>query len=93
MAPRHTNYRNTKAPSEPGAVGEEPKRYVFKKNDDTPVRIRKGPGVEYEHNGKYITNQKKIECVDVQNGWGLLKEYEKGRDGWVCLEYVGMPEA
>lgn len=94
MSPRHTNYGRGKAARETDQpeekpVGEPPKRYVYAKTDNTPIRIRKGPGMNFEHNGKYIDTQKKVTIVDVQNGFGLLQAYEKTRDGWICLEFLG----
>lgn len=98
MSPRHTNYsrgrsaRETDRSEETTTVGEPPKRYVYTKTDDTPIRIRKGPGLNFEHNGKYIDTQRKVSIVDVQNGFGLLQAYEATRDGWVCLEFLGEPK-
>lgn len=100
MAARHTNYSKIRKESSndseitsmevaDSGIGDPPKRYVYQKKDDTPVRIRKGPGTSFDHNGKYIDRQKKVEIVEVQDGWGLLSTYEETRDGWVCLEFIG----
>lgn len=69
-------------------IGEPPRRYMYKKSTSTPIRIRKGPGFEFEHNGKYIGSQKSVEVCEVDNGWGLLADYQETRDGWVCLEFL-----
>lgn len=63
------------------------------------LNIRKGPGTNYAKTGKY-TGPGVFTIVDVSAGqgsdigWGLLKSYEKNRDGWISLEYakkVGKP--
>lgn len=100
---RHTNYRprrNRAAETAPAQtndvvsetiIGEGPRRYVYTKTSTAPIRIRKGPGLEFEHNGQYVSSQKKVEIVEIENGWGLLKSYAKTRDGWVCLEFLDKP--
>lgn len=57
------------------------------------LNIRKGPGTNYEKTGKYtgkgvftIVDEKKGAGSD--KGWGLLKAYEKNRDGWISLDFV-----
>lgn len=91
MAAKHTNYSRGKAAkttSQP-VVGEGPKRRIYTKHGTTPIRIRKGPGLSYAHTGAYLTDQKKVVIVEVQDGWGLLEKYAETRDGWVCLEFLG----
>lgn len=89
MAPRRTNYSKMRKNPQEDGIGDPPKRYVYQKKDDRSVRIRVGPGLQFEHNGKFVGKQKKVEIVEIQNGWGLLAAYESTRDGWVCLKYVG----
>lgn len=87
---RNTNYSRIRKPSRTAeqvkATNDGPKIYIFKKLATVPVRIRTGPGATFDHNGSYV-NRSKIEVLDIKNGWGLLKEYESGRDGWVNLEF------
>lgn len=72
----------------------------FKVKVDTPhLNIRKAPGT-YDANGKAVPTQGKFTgvgvftIVEVQNGtgsnsgWGLLKSYEKNRDGWISLDFA-----
>ena len=71
---------------------EEPKE--FKVKVDIPnLNIRKGPGTNYPARGRF-TGVGTFTIVDIQPGqgssagWGLLKSYEKNRDGWVSLYYA-----
>ena len=52
----------------------------------------KKPGTDQEKTGKY-TGVGSFTIVDEAEGvgaskWGLLKAYEKERDGWISLDYV-----
>ena len=55
------------------------------------LHIRKGPGTNYAKRG--YTGKGTFTIVEVQNGtgskssWGLLKSYQKNRDGWISLDY------
>lgn len=51
------------------------------------LNIRKGPGTEYDKTGK-VTGIGSFTIVEEINGWGLLKAYQKDRDGWISLDYV-----
>ena len=56
------------------------------------LNIRKKPGTNQEKTGKY-TGVGSFTIVDEADGvgalkWGLLKAYEKERDGWISLDYV-----
>lgn len=55
------------------------------------LNIRKGPGTTYAKVGKY-TGKGIFTIVDEivvgESKWGLLKSYEKNRDGWICLDYA-----
>lgn len=57
------------------------------------LNIRKGPGTNYAKTGKR-TGTGVFTIVEVQNGtgaksgWGLLRSYEKNRDGWISLDYA-----
>ncbi|HNZ49715.1 MAG TPA: glucosaminidase domain-containing protein, partial [Candidatus Hydrogenedentes bacterium] len=57
------------------------------------LNIRKGPGTNYAKTGKY-TGKGVFTIVEESagsgstKGWGLLKSYQKNRDGWVSLEYA-----
>lgn len=51
------------------------------------LNVRKGPGTNYG----IVTSVKKggvYTIVDEQNGWGLLKSYQSGRNGWISLSYT-----
>lgn len=55
------------------------------------LNIRKGPGTNYAKSGKY-TGKGVFTIVEEANGpgasrWGLLKSYQKNRNGWISLDY------
>ena len=57
------------------------------------LNIRTGPGTNYNRTGKFtgigvftIVEEKPGEGSE--KGWGLLKAYEKQRDGWISLDLV-----
>lgn len=55
------------------------------------LNIRKGPGTNYDKCG--VTGVGVFTIVEIQNGvgsnagWGLLKAYQKNRNGWISLDY------
>lgn len=57
------------------------------------LNIRTGPGTNYPKVGKR-TGKGVFTIVEAQNGvgaksgWGLLKSYEKNRNGWISLDYA-----
>lgn len=56
------------------------------------LNIRKGPGTNYGKQGKY-TGKGIFTIVEESAGqgaskWGLLKSYQKNRDGWISLDYA-----
>ena len=56
------------------------------------LRIRKGPGTDKAKTGKY-TGEGIFTIVEEADGpgaskWGLLKAYQKNRDGWISLDYA-----
>lgn len=57
------------------------------------LNIRKGPGTNYEKTGSY-TGVGSFTIVDTNSGlgsktgWGLLKSYEKNRNGWISLDFA-----
>lgn len=56
------------------------------------LQIRKGPGTGYAKTGKYtgkgtFTIVEESEGTGSDKGWGLLKAYQSGKDGWVSLDY------
>lgn len=63
------------------------------KVDISDLRIRKGPGTNHAKTGKY-TGKGIFTIVEVASGngsdagWGLLKSYQKNRDGWISLDYA-----
>ena len=57
----------------------------------TDLNIRKGPGTNYGATGKF-TGKGVFTIVEEANGpgasrWGLLKSYQKNRDGWISMDY------
>ena len=57
----------------------------------TDLNIRKGPGTNYAKTGKY-TGKGVFTIVEEADGqgasrWGLLKSYQKNRNGWISLDY------
>lgn len=61
------------------------------------LRIRKGPGTDYSAY-PYYTGVGVFTIVDTatgvgsEKGWGLLKSYESGYNGWVALDYCEIIE-
>ena len=59
--------------------------------DIADLNIRKGPGTNYAKRG--FTGKGVFTIVEIQNGtgsksgWGLLKSYQKNRNGWISLDY------
>ena len=56
------------------------------------LNIRKGPGTGYARTGKF-TGVGVFTIVEEADGagagkWGLLKSYQKKRDGWISLDYA-----
>ncbi|WP_345891688.1 hypothetical protein [Ruminococcus sp. OA3] len=56
------------------------------------LNIRKGPGVDYARTGRF-TGAGVFTIVEEADGagaskWGLLKSYQKKRDGWISLDFV-----
>lgn len=67
-------------------VASEQKSYLVKINTKS-LNVRKGPNVSND----IITTVKQDEVytiVDEKDGWGLLKSYEKERNGWIKLSYT-----
>lgn len=67
-------------------VVEEPPRQRYRKTTPSKIRIRKGPGFSFKHDGECVVVDE-VEIVKVENGFGLLNEYRESGDGWVSLEY------
>ena len=62
------------------------KSYTVKITADV-LNVRKGAGISYA----VVTTVKQNEVytiVDENNGWGLLKAYKSGRNGWISLAYT-----
>lgn len=60
--------------------------------DIADLNIRKGPGTDCARTGKY-TGVGVFTIVEEADGagasrWGLLKSYQKKRDGWISLDYT-----
>ena len=56
------------------------------------LNIRKGPGTDHAKTGKY-TNVGTFTIVEEADGegaskWGLLKSYQKNRNGWISLDFA-----
>ena len=51
------------------------------------LNIRRGPGTSYPKTGKF-TGVGVFNIVEEKDGWGLLKAYQEGRDGWISLAFA-----
>ena len=51
------------------------------------LNIRRGPGKSYPKTGKF-TGVGVFTVVEEKDGWGLLKAYEEGRNGWISLAFT-----
>ena len=51
------------------------------------LNIRRGPGTSYPKTGKF-TGAGIFTVVEEKDGWGLLKAYAEGRDGWISLAFT-----
>lgn len=51
------------------------------------LNIRSGPGTSYPVVGS-IAKGGAYTIVETSGNWGLLKSYEKDRNGWICLDYT-----
>ena len=83
------------------SVFDESGKVIYSNDTFTPylvrvsiedLNIRKGPGTDYDKTGKY-TGKGAFTIVEEAEGkgaslWGLLKSYQKNRDGWISLDYV-----
>lgn len=83
------------------SVCDESGKVIYSNDTFTPylvrvsiedLNIRKGPGTDYDKTGKYtgkvLSLLWKKQKVRVRSLWGLLKSYQKNRDGWIALDYV-----
>ncbi len=57
------------------------------------LNIRTGPGTEFAKTGKHtgkgvFTIVETSEGTGSAAGWGLLKAYQSGRNGWISLDYA-----
>lgn len=57
------------------------------KIDVQSLNVRKGPGTEYEVT-TVVKDGEVFTIVDEDDGWGLLKSYQKDRSGWIYLKYT-----
>ena len=62
----------------------KPGDFVRVKEIGETLNIRRYPGPQSEIVGE-INPGESFTVVDIKDGWGLLKAYETGRDGWVKL--------
>ena len=51
------------------------------------LNIRRGPGKSYPKTGKF-TGVGVFTVVEEKDGWGLLKAYQEGRNGWISLAFA-----
>ena len=51
------------------------------------LNIRRGPGTSYPKTGKF-TGVGVFNIVEEKDGWGLLKAYQEGRNGWISLAFT-----
>ena len=83
------------------SVFDESGKVIYSNDTFTPylvrvsiedLNIRRGPGTDYDKTGKY-TGKGAFTIVEEAEGkgaslWGLLKSYQKNRDGWISLDYT-----
>ena len=84
----------TKEAAEPEAQEKLPYQVRVKIDD---LNIRTGPGVNYGATGQF-TGRGSFTIVEEKQGlisssgklgwWGLLKSYQPGRNGWICLSFA-----
>ena len=60
--------------------------YIVKITADV-LNVRTGPGTNYPVITK-IKDKGKYTIMEESNGWGLLKAYQKLRNGWISLKYT-----
>lgn len=83
---------DTKVEEKPVPEAPKPTMNPYKVRVKTPaLRIRKAPSTTGKAVG--FTGVGIFTIVDEENGpgakkWGLLKSYEKNRDGWISLDYA-----
>lgn len=75
---------NCSQPQQPSTPATEP--YLARVTANS-LNIRKGPGTNYAIVGS-INDHGVYTIVEEQNGWGLLKSYQTGRNGWISLKYT-----
>ena len=51
------------------------------------LNIRRGPGTDFPKTGKF-TGVGVFNIVEEKDGWGLLKAYQEGRNGWISLAFT-----
>ena len=51
------------------------------------LNIRRGPGTSYPKTGKF-TGVGVFTVVEEKDGWGLLKAYQEGHNGWISLAFT-----
>ena len=51
------------------------------------LNIRCGPGKDFPKTGKF-TGVGVFNIVEEKDGWGLLKAYQEGRNGWISLAFA-----
>ena len=51
------------------------------------LNIRCGPGTDFPKTGKF-TGAGIFTVVEEKDGWGLLKAYQEGRNGWISLSFT-----
>lgn len=61
--------------------------YVVRITAKSGLNVRTGPGTGYSV-VRTLSNGGAYTIVAEENGWGLLKAYSSGRNGWVYLQYT-----
>ena len=51
------------------------------------LNIHRGPGMDFPKTGKF-TGVGVFNIVEEKDGWGLLKAYQEGRNGWISLAFT-----
>lgn len=71
----------------PDAVKGSASAGYLVKIDAKSLNVRKGPGTEYPIT-TVVSYGEVFTIVDEDEGWGLLKSYQKDRNGWIYLKYT-----
>lgn len=61
--------------------------YIARVTSKSGLNVRKSPSTNSEIVNT-VPRAGAYTIVEEDNGWGLLKSYQKNRNGWICLKYT-----